>query len=67
MTGGRWSPEIDTLLESGREPGHRLGFLVEDEGGEQSDDFLGRVGREDVVEDELGEGEFITAVDLGRR
>lgn len=46
-------------FEGGGECGDGVCFLLEDEAGEERDYFGGRVGREGVFEDELGEDEFV--------
>ena len=55
---------LAALLEPGRDERLDVGLFLEDEGGEERDDFFGRVGPEGVLEDELGEDEFVGGVDL---
>ena len=55
---------LAALLEPGRDERLDVGFLLEDEGGEEGDDFFWRVGAEGVLEDELGEDELVGGVDL---
>jgi hypothetical protein len=54
----------DAPGEGGGKRGLHVGFLLEDEGGEERDDFFGRVVCENVFEDEFGEDELVGGVDL---
>ena len=51
-------------LEFRRQRGFAVGLLLEDEGGEQGDDFLWLVVGEDVVEDEFGQDQLVGGVNL---
>lgn len=42
-----------------------VGLFLEDEAGEEGDDFFGFVCCECILEDEFGEDEFVGGVDLG--
>jgi len=46
---------FDALFEGRGEVGRGIGSFLEDEGGEEGDDFFGLVVCQDVFEDELGE------------
>ena len=52
------------LGEARRQRRRDVGLLLEDEGGEERDDFGRREVGEHVFEDELGEDELVGAVDL---
>jgi hypothetical protein len=54
----------DAALKARGERGFGVGFLLEDEGGKQGNDFFGGVVCEHVFEDEFGEDEFVSRVDL---
>ena len=52
------------LLEAIRHDRLDVGLLLEDEAREESDNLFGLVVGENILEDELGEDEFVGGVDL---
>ena len=61
---GNLDDHVLALFQARREGRLHVGLFLEDEGGEQRDDFFGREVGQHVFEDELGEDELVGAVDL---
>ena len=55
---------VEPLLELGRDDGLDVGLFLEDEAGEEGDDFLWLVVSQCVLEDELRQNELVGRVDL---
>lgn len=55
------------LFELGSEQRLDVGLFLKDEAREERDDLLGLVSRKDVLENQLGEDELVSGVDLRAR